>query len=317
MYNADMPLVAALLLGSFSTTSSITVTPTVTPFAHGKSCAFSLEFDDSITTQVKNVVPLLDHYKFPATFYINPGRSQYKQYQRIWEEVIPMYGHELADHTWNHGDTIGAEKASEEIGSVAKLIEKIIGHPTLTVFGTPGGVKWEIPDAEFKRILKENRLIFPGRQDFYQDGQGDITRFPKRAIDEKVWRQLGFHGVGGEWLSTSVENLTTLLEYIHTNREKMWIAPTGTVYKYVHERDALTNISTGQNGIITPHFDHAKIEPFELFNTPLTMHFTAPKGWKKAVVKVDGKTVPSTLSGSIVEFEFTPQAKSIQVIQGK
>ena len=314
-----MSLVTAFLLSSFmgGPKRVLLSSQMVTPFAHGKSCAFSLEFDDSITTQVKNVVPLLSKYKFPATFYINPGRSQYKQYQRIWEEVIPMYGHELADHTWNHGDTVGAEKASEEIGSVAKLIEKIVGHPTLTVFGTPGGVKWDIPADDFKRILKENRLIFPGRQDFYQDGNGDITRFPKRAIDEKIWRQLGFHGVGGEWLSTSVENLTTLIKYLDKNRDKMWIAPTGTVWKYLRDREALTGFAPGPRGLLIPQFDHTKLQPFELYDVPLTMHFSAPATWKKAVVKIDGKLVSATLTNSIVEFDFSPQAKSIKILAGR
>ncbi len=310
-----MPLVTTLLLCSFTIgQKNLLISPKlVTPFAHGMSCAFSLEFDDSITTQVKNVVPLLNHYKFPATFYINPGRAQYKEYRNIWEEVIPLAGHELADHTWNHGDTIGAEKASEEIGSVAKLIEKIVGHPTLTVFGTPGGVKWEIPEDDFKRILTENHLIFPGRQDFYQDGNGDITRFPRRALDEKVWRQLGFHGVGGEWLSTSVENLTTLMKYLDKNRNNMWIAPTGTVWKYMREREALTGFAPGPRGKMMPLFDHTKLKPFELYNVPLTVHVTVPAAWKKALVKVDGKPIPATLTNSVAEFDFSPQAKSIQI----
>ena len=307
-----MPLASTLILAIASMSS-----PVVTPFAHGKSCAFSMEFDDSITTQVKNLFPLLLKYKFPVTFYLNPGRSQYKQNQEFWEKIVPLAGHELADHTWNHGDTVGAEKASEEIGSVAKLLEKIAGHPKLTVFGTPGGVKWEIPEADFRRILKENNLIFPGRQDFYQDGQGDITRFPKRALDEKVWRQLGFHGIGGEWLSTSLDNITTLFEYVHANRDKMWIAPTGTVYKYVHERAALTSIETAKNGALIPHFDKSKLGPFELYDEPLTMRAPVAVGWKKAIVTIDGKRLmPVSVKGGGIEFEFTPQAKLIQIKKG-
>ena len=288
-------------------------TPAVTPFSHGKQCAFSLEFDDSITTQVKNVFPLLTKYHFPATFYVNPGRSQYKQDREFWEKILPLAGHELADHTWNHGDTVGAEKASQEIGSVAKLLEKLAGHPKLTVFGTPGGVKWQINEADFRRILKENHLIFPGRQDFYQDGQGDITRFPKRAIDEKVWRQLGFHGVGGEWLSTSVDNLTTLFKYLDSHRNDMWIAPTGPVYKYVHERDALANIEQLKGGTLVPHFDKSKLDPFELYNEPLTMHVPLPANWKKVVVTIDGKRTEVPVISSAAEFDFVPQAKSIRL----
>src|SRR4051812_5633390 len=115
-----MPIVATMLLGL--TTMSSFGPAVVTPFAGGKKAAFSLEFDDSMVSQVKNVLPLLAKYKFPATFYINPGRNDYQA--DVWEKQVPAAGHELADHTLHHGDTVGAEQGEQEIGSVAKIIEK-------------------------------------------------------------------------------------------------------------------------------------------------------------------------------------------------
>jgi peptidoglycan/xylan/chitin deacetylase (PgdA/CDA1 family) len=300
-----------LLAGSFLVLDG----PSVTKFAQGKPSAFSLEFDDSMTSQVKNLLPLLAKFHFPATFYVNPGSGQYQANKDVWEKQIPAAGHELGDHTMHHKDTIGAEKASSEIGDAAKLIAKAIGHPMLTPFAIPGGVKWQIPEADFQRILKENQLFFPGREDFYQDGHGDITKFPQRAITEKSWRKLAFHGVGGEWLSTSVETMTTLFQYLDSHRNDLWIAPTGTIWKYERERDALIKVTLGPSGRLAPIFDRTKLEPFELFTVPLTMRSPVPLNWTKAVVTIDGKRTDVKVINSAVEFEFMPQAKSIRVTQ--
>lgn len=298
------------LLGLMSTPADL---PVVTKFAHGKPCAFSMEYDDSMTSQVQNLMPLLAQYKFQVTFFINPSRPQYKAAIDVWEKRVPAAGHELADHTMHHADTIGYEQAASEIGEVAKIIQRIIGHPILTPFGTPGGVKWQVAEADLQRIFKDNNLFSPGRQDFYQDGQGDITRFPKKALEANTWRQLGFHGVGGEWLSTSVENMTTLFKFLDQNRDKMWIAPTGIIWKYIRQREALTRIDVKADGTIVPVFDEAKLQPFELYNVPLTMQVPIPPTWKKVKAIVDGKPTPANVKGHIAELEFTPQAKSIVV----
>jgi peptidoglycan/xylan/chitin deacetylase (PgdA/CDA1 family) len=309
-----MPILATLLLGLHAMPTL--ADPVVLPFAGGKKAAFSLEFDDSMVSQIKNVLPLLAEYKFPATFYINPGRNDYDA--GVWEKQVPAAGHELADHTLHHGDTVGAEQGEKEIGSVAKIIEKVYGGPRLTVFGTPGGVKWEIPKDDFERILKENRLVFPGRMDFYQDGQGDITRFPQTALDKGIWRQLGFHGVGGQWLSTSVENLTFVLKFLDAHRDQIWVAPTGTVWKYMREREALHHMSAVPHGkeiTLTPSFDQTKLKPFELYNEPLTIQVPVPASWKGARYSVDGrkhwKTATKVALGMLIEV--APQVRSVIV----
>lgn len=308
-----MPILAMLLVGLVPMSNSPSAV--VTPFAHGRRGAFSLEFDDSMTSQIQNVLPLLAQYRFPATFYINPGRNDYRK--DVWEEQVPKAGHELADHTLHHGDTVGAGQAAQEIGPVAKTIERVYGKPRLTVFGTPGGVKWEIPEADFRRILKENNLVFPGRQDFYQDGQGDITRFPRRALDEGVWRQLGFHGVGGQWLSTSVENLTTLLCFLDVHREELWVAPTGTVWKYVREREAVKAIDVKPDGAdaftLKLDFDRSRLEPFALYDEPLTIKVSAPSDWTKAWTVVDGERRQVAITDGRFQFDVSPKAHSIRV----
>lgn len=310
-----MPILATLLLGL--PMMSTLAEPTVTPFAGGKKAAFSLEFDDSMVSQIQNVLPLLAQYRFPATFYINPGRNDYNA--EVWEKQVPKAGHELADHTLHHADTVGAEEGASEIGSVAKIIQKIYGGaPRLTVFGTPGGVKWEIPKDDFQRILTENNLIFPGRMDFFQDGQGDITRFPKLALEKGVWRQLGFHGVGGQWLSTSVENLTELLKFLNLHRNELWITPTGNAWKYLREREALTSLTATAKGKaidVKWTFDESKLKPAPLYDEPLTIKIPVPSTWKAARLSTDGRKNwrAAKVADGAVMIDVSPTLRWIQV----
>lgn len=300
----------SLILGSMM------AMPSVTPFYRGLPCAFSMEFDDSMTSQVKNLLPLLAKYNFTATFYVNPDTDRYKVNKTVWEKDVLAAGHELGNHTMRHKDTVGAIAAESEIGDAATILHKIIGRPSLIPFAVPGGVKWDIPATDFNRILTAHNLIFPPREDFYQDGHGDILRLPRLALESSSWHRLGFHGVGGEWLSTSVENITTLLQFLDANRAKMWVAPTGVVWKYQREREAFVGFTTSRE-VMKPQFDQAKLAPFELYDVPLSFRVPIDAGWKKAVVTVDGHraTTVAVVDG-MVEFEATPQAKSVRVEKG-
>src|SRR5690606_4809981 len=127
----------------------------------------------------KNALPLLAKYGFKATFYINPGRTNFNP--ETWRTAYDE-GHELGNHTMRHTDTVGAEALANEVGEASKAIQEITGTPIFGPFAVPGGVKWEVSETDFSRVLAANNQFFPGRKDFYQDGEGDILRFPKAAL---------------------------------------------------------------------------------------------------------------------------------------
>ena len=181
-------------------------------------------------------------------------------------------------------------------------------------------MKWDIPKADFERILRDNRLFSPGRESFYQDGQGDITRFPQKALDTKTWHRLGFHGIGGEWLSTSIENITTLFQFLDKHRNEIWIAPTGTVWKYMREREGLAKLDVepmSSGMVIKPTFDPDKFEDIDLYTVPLTLKVPVPADWYSATVTVghhNSKLVHT--QGGVALVEFTPQDSSIHLTKG-
>ncbi|RYG35071.1 polysaccharide deacetylase family protein [bacterium] len=291
--------------------------PTITPFAHGRKAAFSVEFDDAMESQIKNAFPLLAQYRIPATFYIVPDGGGYAQNREIWEKKVPSLGHELGNHTMHHSDTVGAAQAEKEIGGAAKAIEQALGKPTLTPFAIPGGVKWEIPEEDFRRILKESNTFFPGRGDFHWDGQGDILRYPKAALEKGSWGQIGFHGVGDQWLTTSVESLASLLAFLDAHRDELWIAPTGTVWKYQREREAVQSVELtpeGENAFkLALRFEPGKLAPFELYNVPLTVRISLPSEWKKVWVLIDGRKRQAAVRDASLDIDVPPSAKSVRI----
>ncbi len=306
-----MAVALALLVGA-----TMFSQPSITTFAHDMPCAFSMEFDDSMPSQVKNLLPLLTKYKFPATFYLNPGWPHYQANKDVWERQILASGHEIGDHTMHHRDTVGADQAASEIGDAAKILHRVVGHRAMMPFAIPGGVKWDIPREDFERILRENDLFLPGREDFYQDGHGDILKQAKRALEGNTWHRLGFHGVGGEWLSTSLENITTMLDFLDKNRGKIWIAPTGVIWKYQREREAVSSVAIDAKGQISWSIDKAKMPNPELYDVPLTVRLSVYSEWKQASVTIDGQKSLVPVKDGTLLFDFLPTAKSVRVAKG-
>jgi len=82
-----------------------------------------LTFDDAVTTQIENVVPLLRKYHFGATFYItrftDQWRKEHSQYLLTSSQVKQLYdlGFKIGNHTWSHPDLnkLTADEIVEEI----------------------------------------------------------------------------------------------------------------------------------------------------------------------------------------------------------
>ena len=266
--------------------------PEILRFRDGKKGAISLEFDDSMSSQIKNALPLLKNFGVHATFFINPGAGHYAPNKRIWETEIEKAGQELGNHTLTHKGAKSDEEAVKEIQACADVINRIHhGKPRIVPFATPGGVPWVVTPAKITEL--HHKLISFGteRRYFIQDSDSKPpTWIPAKAMDEQTWIELGMHGVGGEWLSTSVPNLTLLLNYLRDHQSEIWVAPTGEVYKYIQERSA-TRVALGPMASsrffrVEVTCDEAKINPFhrpfgELFDVPLSVRLTVPVRYKK------------------------------------
>jgi len=292
------------------------ISANVAPFPGGASGAVSLQFDDSMISQLQNAVPLLNARGLRATFFINPNRPQHKAHEHEWRDEIPAHGHELANHTMAHIGVKGVAEAEREIGECSEYIAGIFGsRPRLVTFGQPGGVPWEITPAELAPIFAKYYLIPSVDRSFFDEKKLDPITLAQRAEKQHSWVQIGMHGTGGEWLSTSVPTITRLFDYLVAHRSTIWTAPTIEVYKYVHERDAahhpeVTEIASGQFAVKVD-CNPSKLQTFGkpvevLYDEPLTVEFNIPKTWQRAKVVQGDRTTFVPVSGHLLRAPILP-----------
>jgi len=301
------------------------------PFHNGADAAVSLQFDDSMQSQISNALPLLDKYKIPATFFINPGRDDYPGMSRIWEKDVERAGHELGNHTWSHNGAVDRAHAEEEIHHLSsRLLDLHHGKTRIVPFAVPGGVPWNVTPEELHEILVKDNMFLATERQFFQDSDATDPTLPaKKALEQKAWGRMGFHGVGGQWLSTSTDNLARVLDYLSVNSDKIWVATTGDVYKYIQERDAALPIlitSPSQRGFnIEVRTDPAK-NPFgasnqAIFDAPLTVRCKVPDTWTGFTVHEASKTVfgsTTRIGGqNYAQFDVVPNTGRVKVTGSK
>jgi len=304
--------------------------PEVTKFKGGRAAAFSMQFDDSLESQATFAIPELNKRGLVGTFFINPGRSLHQKHREVWETVCPRFGHELANHTVHHRGAKDFEEADREIGECARYIWKLYPNKSkLRPFLGGGGTTWNIRPEQFRELMKKYYLFvgfdfkashsalippeFRGRRVSEsgipaapprvgvseERGNGRCVTVAEEAVREGKWAQVGFHGIGAEWISTSREHFLELVDYLAANKDKIWVATTGEVYRYCQERDAVKSIvlsAASPTGFdLSIECDNTRVEtygrPFtELYDEPLTVRVEVPASWTHFTVTQCGET---------------------------
>jgi hypothetical protein len=301
--------------------------PRIAKYYGGAKAAVSLQFDDSMISQLENAVPLLNRRGLRATFFINPARPQHQGHLREWEVDVPKAGHELANHTLSHTGARNAEEADAEIGACSAVLRKIYGEkPRIMVFGQPGGVPWDVTPEQLAPIFQKYRLVPAVGRTFFDEKETDPVSIAQKTLDQGGWVQLGMHGTGGEWLSTSVPAITRLFDFLAERRPEVWTAPTVEVYKYTRERDAahplrLTAVSA-RGFTVSVECDSAKLETFgrplvELYDQPLTVEVPVPDSWRSVTVRgARGRLAAKTVrvaGETLARFDVLPNAGPVRV----
>lgn len=244
------------------------VTPLVWP--DGKQVAISLTFDDGRDSQVKGGSALLDQYGVKATFYVVP--SAVERNLAGWKQAVAS-GHEIGNHSLKHpctGNFVWArnnalenyslEQMRSELVEANKQIQKLLGVKC-TQFAYPCG-------QTFVGRGKETKSYVPVIADLFLTGRGWLDEAPndptycdfaqltgvesdgkdfeqilpiiEAARQGKQWLVLAGHEMNesGEQ-TTRLSMLKKLLEYAKDPAHGIWIAPVGTVAKYVEEHRKL------------------------------------------------------------------------------
>jgi peptidoglycan/xylan/chitin deacetylase (PgdA/CDA1 family) len=233
----------------------------------GKRAAVSLSFDDARDSQVDAGTALLDRHGVKATFFIVPASAE----RRLagWKKAVSA-GHEIGNHSLNHPCTgnfpWSRQKALEEYSLERmryELVEsnrriKELLDVTAETFAYPCGQKFvgrgldtrsyvplvaglflagrgwldEVPnDPEFCDLAQLAGIEMDGK-DFDQ-----ILPILERAKETGRWVVLAGHEIGEAGQQTTrVGMLEKLLPFARDPASGLWIAPVGTVARYLLEK---------------------------------------------------------------------------------
>jgi len=243
---------------------------TITTFRwpDGKRAAISITFDDARTSQVDSGTALLDKYGVKATFFVVPPTVE----DRLdgWKKVVAN-GHEIGNHTINHPCTgnfswsaknalenYSLDDMRDELIECNKRIKELLGVEP-KVFAYPCGQKFVGRDTSTRSYVplvakmfmvgrgwRDEAMNNPGFCDLAQvsgiemDGKNfdEILPLIEEVRTTGQWLILAGHEMGDSGVQTTrLKMLKQLIEYVQDPANGIWIAPVGTIAKYILTQD--------------------------------------------------------------------------------
>lgn len=311
----------ALLLFFTSTQAQPAGTTRIAQWKDDKKAAFLLMFDDSVPSNFKTVVPELRKRGFIATFYINPGKGEWKAFADKWEKELPATGMAYANHTYTHKGMVSLENAEEEVAKCNEVILKLFPGktPRLISFGRPGVSKeqWKVTEDELKQVLVKHHLIERG--DFGGHGAMIAFKTPEqmialadKAINNGSVEYIVFHGVGAEWITTPIPTFTALLDGLVERRDRLWITDHISAHKYETERKSaeVKTLEASQQRILLEL--KSKADP-AFYDYPLTLITQVPAAWKQCQITQGAVKTTITANDGTLQIEAVPGDEPIEV----
>ena len=233
----------------------------------GKQAALSLTFDDARMSQVDAGTTLLDRYNVKATFFVVPSAVE----NRLdgWKKAVAS-GHEIGNHSLKHpctGNFLWSRKnaledysldamrmeltdANKRITELLNVTPKVFAYPCGQKFvGRGSNTQSYVPLVSEMFVLGRGWLYEipndPSYCDLAQlsgiemDGK-DFDEILPLLIEAKKtgqWIVLAGHEMGKSGVQTTrLSMLKKLLKYCNDPANGIWIAPAGTVAKFIQDQ---------------------------------------------------------------------------------
>ncbi|MHB8208056.1 polysaccharide deacetylase family protein [Mucilaginibacter sp.] len=248
-----------LLLFSFFTTQA---QKKITWPRH-KKAVIVLTYDDGLDSQLKNAVPALEAAKLPATFFLIGDINNNNILQ--WRSLSKK-GFELGNHTLYHPCMAPDNPVNSisytpttivaEIGIMDNFLFAVDGNTSRTYAypcteTTVGGkdyvdtlrksgfVKYARVGGDADAIVTDFKHLDPLQVPAY--GLDDNTQGDKLIAFVKLAEKTGglgiimFHGIGGDYITTSVKAHQQLITYLKKHRNEIWVATFQQAMDYATE----------------------------------------------------------------------------------
>ena len=299
----------------------------VAKWKDGRTAAFLLMFDDSWPSHFQVAAPALAERGMTATFYINPGKGEYRAFSNQWEQAVWRQGMAYGNHTYAHASVTNAMQAEAVIATCnAEILRMVPGcTPRLVSYGQPGVKEWRVTPQEMKPILAKHHLIdrppFAGHGAVYHwQTTTQMLALADQAIASQGLNYLVIHGVERIKPNWSYQDFWALKQSIflplldglkeRRDQGKLWITDHITAHKYETER-ATAKVFIEQ---ATPREIRLRLtcdaNP-QLYDEPLTLITRVPTDWTACVLARSGSNTTLAVSQSRVRYDALPDGQPI------
>ncbi len=237
---------------------------------HGAKAAVSLAYDDAIDSQLDNAIPALDRAGLKGSFYIKLSSPSLARRMPEWRAAA-AHGHELGNHTLFHQcsaalpdrswvtpedniDTTSAARLVEQIRLGNTMLHAIDGKDERT-FTVPCGDVLAAGENYVKLIRGDFVAIKSGSAGVVPDMDAldpyavavtapdgptgeQLIALVKEAGAKATMINFTFHGIGGDYITTSNKAHEELLAFLVAHRDVYWTDTFMNIMKYVKAQQA-------------------------------------------------------------------------------
>ena len=249
---------------------------------HGEKAAVSLAYDDAVASQLDNAIPALDRVQLKGTFYLTLANPTVLTRLDEWRAAA-AHGHELGNHTLFHLcsakapghewvtpeldlDTISASRMVAQVKLANTMLHAIDGKTERT-FTVPCGDRLaqgtdnvDLVRSEFVAIKSGSAAVIAdmGTLDAYAVGVttpegvtgAQLIALVQQAARAGTMINLTFHGIGGDYITTSRQALEELLAYLAAHRDVYWTDTFINIMKYVKTQRAADASSSRPSSVL-------------------------------------------------------------------
>lgn len=259
----------AVLVAAMLAAPAMAAAPRTFQWPGGASAAVSLAYDDALDSQLDHALPALNRAGLKASFYLQLSNPAVQKRMAAWRAAAAQ-GHELGNHSLFHqcskripGHEFVQAERNLDTTSVAQMRDQVVLANTMLnaidgkterSYTVPCGDRMAADGDYLPAIAASFIAIKAGQNDgVLASMEGlDPMAVPVLApvglsgkeliaIVERAGRQgtmvnFTFHGVGGDYLTTSIAAHDELLAYLAAHRARYWTATFLDIMRYTRRQ---------------------------------------------------------------------------------
>ncbi len=222
---------------------------------HGARAAVSLAYDDAVDSQLDHAIPDLDRFKLKGSFYLQLSNPSVQKRMAEWRAAARR-GHELGNHSLFHQcqhskpdrgwvqpqrdlDTTTPEQMREQVVLANTMLQALDGGKERT-YTVPCGDRLAsgsdyvdglrpafvaIKSVEGSGVIDSMAALDPYAVPVLAPvglSGRELIAIVQRAEARGTMVNFTFHGIGGDYLTTSNEAHRELLAYLAAHRKTVW-----------------------------------------------------------------------------------------------